>query len=333
MTRVLITGATGFIGGHLVQCCQAAGQTVRAAVRASSKTDALEAAGVECVLADVTDAAALTSAMDGVEVVHHLAGEMRAFDRASFDRVNIGGVEAILEAAAAQPTPPAVVIASSIAAAGPAPDARPLHESDPPAPVSRYGESKLAAEASAKARSGAVPVSVVRPPIVFGERDKESLMLFQTAARGLQPVPGLGADLASLVHAEDLAELFIAVAARGERLSPDGPPGEGLYFGAFDDHPTLTELGHRLGRALGRRVRIIPSPRFLTHVVGAASELWSRSTGRQSVLHRDKAREAVAGHWICSPEKAERTLGWAPARELDTRLKEVADWYRAEGWL
>jgi len=338
MSRVLVTGASGFIGSHLVEALSERGDEVTCLVRKTSKVDRLRALGAVLTYGDVTDPAGLPEAVAGHEIVYHLAGLTRTLRRGDFHRVNEQGVRNVARACAAQATPPVSVVLSSLAAAGPAPR-RPRIESDPPEPVSRYGRSKRAGERAAEQLADRVPTSVVRPPPVFGPRDRAGLAIFRAIARtGLHVVPGLGRMHLSLIHAADLARLLILVAERGARLELQAreaaAASQGYYFAAGDEHPTYAELGRKIGTALGRaRIRIVPTLPRTVWLVAAWGELLGRLRGQPPAVGFDKAREARAGSWTCSAERAQEELDFQITTPLDERLCETAEWYRREGWL
>ena len=339
MSKALVTGATGFIGPHLVEALARRGHEVACLVRATSRTERLEPFGPRLLQGDVTDAASLRAAVEHVDAVYHLAGVTKTLRSEEMTRVNEQGVRNVAEACAARTSPPVLIVVSSLAAAGPSPDNRLRIESDPPRPVSHYGRSKRAGELAAESLADKLPISIVRPPIVFGEGDTDMLQMIRPIARfGLHLVPGLGRQRVSLIHAADLAEALIAATERGTRLPPasDGPraPGRGYYFVAFDDHPTYRQLGRKIADAVGRRMMlVIPAPGVMTWIVAGASELLARLRRRPNIFNLDKAREATAGSWACSAEVASRELDFRPAAALDERLRQTVDWYRAHGWL
>ncbi|HEY5139391.1 MAG TPA: NAD-dependent epimerase/dehydratase family protein, partial [Methylococcales bacterium] len=138
-------------------------------------------------------------------IVFHLAGLLKAVRNDDFVRVNAGGVESVAAACDERAEPPVFVVVSSLAAAGPCAVDRPRAESDLPTPVSAYGRSKLAAELAATKYAARVPISIVRPPIVFGDGDRAVLELFRPIARwGIHIVPGLRQRRFSLIHVTDV---------------------------------------------------------------------------------------------------------------------------------
>ena len=334
---VLVTGASGFIGRHLVHRLIERGRRVSCLVRATSYIDELKSAGAELVTGDVTDRASIGRALavSQAGIVFHLAGLTRALRADDFLRVNAGGVESVATACAACAEPPVLVVVSSLAAAGPCAVDRPGVESDSPTPVSAYGRSKLAAERTAVRYAERVPISIVRPPIVFGAGDRGVLEIFRPIARrGLHIVPGRSPRRVSLIHVADLVEGLLLAAEKGERLHPKGPPGQGVYFMAMDDHPTYAELGQAIATALGKkRVTIVRLPGPLVQGIGLCGDAMSWIRRRPAWINSDKMTEALAGSWMCSSAKARADLGWYPAATLADRLRETAQGYRQAGWL
>ena len=337
MAKALVTGATGFIGPHLVRVLQRQGDDVVCLRRARSDVSRLEPLGVQFATGDVTDRESLTAAASGVDVVYHLAGRTAGFNMRQYLDVNEGGTRNLLEACAAQTSPPVVIHVSSLAAGGVAPRTRLRIESDPPAPVSMYGRSKLASEAAARVYADKVPISIVRPPVVLGEGDRASLPLFRGIWRTrLHAVPGFSRPRYSIIHATDLAEMMAATAARGKRLSAtadDATFYDAVYYVAADEHVTWGELGRMIGTAVGRKPLVLPLPLLLVRGAALGAEGLARLRRKPMVFSWDKIREAAAGSWTCSPEKAQRELGWKVGADLPTRLGETAAWYREQKWL
>jgi nucleoside-diphosphate-sugar epimerase len=231
------------------------------------------------------------------------------------------------------------VCVSSLAATGPAADGRPRIATDPPGPVSHYGRSKRAGEQAAAAFADRVPITIIRPPMVFGEGDRASLPLYTMIARwGIHLVPGRGRNRVSLVHAADLAELMILAAQRGTRIKPPGAadarPGRGYYFAACPEAPAYADLGQMIGAAVGRsRVKLLRVATPLVWMVAAAGSALARIRRRPAYMNLDRVREVMAGSWLCSPQAAIEELGFSVKASLADRLRQTAAWYRQEGWL
>ncbi len=337
MHKVLVTGASGFIGTHLVRALVERGDTTTCLVRRHSHVGPLEALGVRLCRGDVNDAESLRSAVASQDVVYHLAGRTGAVHRKHFYAVNEAGTRTVAEVCAARNTPPVLISVSSLAAAGPSAPDRPHTEADPSVPVSHYGRSKLAAEQALAAQAARVPITVVRPPIVFGSSDRLGLPLFASVVRfGVQAIPTLSRPRFSMVHAADLVSLLLAAADAGERLPAETaqPAGRGLYYASCGQDPTLGEFSQMIARAAGRRrALVVPVPPRVTWSIAAVLELFARVLRRPAALSFDKAREATAGSWTCSAAKAADALNFRPAATLEERVAETVDWYRREKWL
>lgn len=352
MSVALVTGASGFIGSHLVEALAARGDEVRCLVRPTSNRRYLEPHGVRFFEGDVTEPESLAAAVSGVDVVYNLAGLTKALRTVDQVRVNGSGVDHVAQACAAQKSPPVHVLVSSIAAAGPARRGKLRLESDAPTPVSNYGRSKRDGELSAQRWADRVPTTVIRPGVVFGERDRLTLPMFRSINRlRLHAVVGFSPPQLSCIYAGDLAQMLVAAGARGERLAPqnghsqgDGKTqngashsnghGQGIYNACCAEYPDYGELGRMLADALEMRfVVVMPLPRPFHLVVGGLSQFGGRLVGRPVTLSIDKMREAAVTSWAVSGEKAQSQLGFAPAKPLAERLRQTAAWYREQRWL
>ena len=334
---VLVTGASGFIGQHLVRRLIERGDRVSCLMRATSRIDDLRSSGARLIVGDATDRAGIERALaeSRADVVFHLAGLLRAVRTADFARVNAGGVESVAAACADRAGRPVLIVVSSLAAAGPCAGDQPLTESDSPAPVSAYGRSKLAGELAAARHAGEMEITIVRPPIVFGPGDRGVLEMFRPISHsGLHFVPGLKKRRVSLIHVADLVALLLLAAEKGERLCPGGAPGQGAYFVAAEHDPTYAELGQAIARAMGKkRATVVHMPGPLVRLAGLCGDALGRVRQRPGWVNSDKMTEALAGSWICSSAKARTRLGWSPAVPWTERLRETAGWYRRAGWL
>ena len=324
--NVFVTGGTGFVGAHLVNALRAREDAVTCLVRRPALAERLGwGETVRLVRGDLNDADALRQGSAGADIVFHVAGKIAARDAVEFMATNRDGTANVLEAAAENGVGRFVLV-SSLAAAGPTVPGHPIDESRPPAPVTDYGRSKLAAEVLVRAMR--LPWTIVRPPVVYGEWDRGTLKIFQLAKRGVVPVFGDGSQELSVIHAVDLAQALIAAATASAAAGR-------LYFATHPVATTSRELVLACGRALGipRPPRIVPVPplvaRGVLWVAGALAHL----AGRATLLSADKGNEYLAPAWTCRSDALTRDTGWRAEIGLDAGLRRAADWYREVGWL
>ncbi|MGZ6076892.1 MAG: NAD-dependent epimerase/dehydratase family protein [Myxococcaceae bacterium] len=331
-TKVLLTGGSGFVGGQLAKLLVARGHEVVALVRRSSKVDALKALGVRIAVADLNTGDGLDEAVEGVELVQHVAGVTKARSEEDYLRGNAETTRMLASVLARQKRPPRLVVCSSLAAAGPARIGKPRTEDENPAPVSMYGRSKLAAEQAAREFSDRVPTVIVRPPIVYGPGDLTNLPPLMAMARtGVYLKAGRGPKHFSFVHVDDLNQALLAAAERGKTLGPDNP-AQGIYFASDPNPYSWEDFCSALSRALGRgKPRVISVPDFVGWATGAGAELGSRLLGTVSIMNRDKAKEMAQEAWTCSPARAVEEIGFRPEYPLDPGLDNTVAWYRTQG--
>ncbi|MBA3259034.1 MAG: NAD-dependent epimerase/dehydratase family protein [Gemmatimonadales bacterium] len=318
-----MTGATGFVGSHLVEALRREGSEVTVLARSASKAEALASLGMRVIAGDLHDPGALNRAVEGRDVVFHVAGVVSARNEAEFFRANRDGT-ANLVAASAQAGRPRFVFVSSLAAAGPADPGRPLVGSEPPRPVTAYGRSKLAAERVVAA--GELSWTIVRPPTVYGPRDREVLKVFRLARLGLAPVFGNGKQELSAVHGADLADALLAAGASETAAGK-------IYHACHPEIFTSAEFVRAIAAAMGRRVAVIGVPRPIGRALLALTETGARLTGRPTILTTDKANEFFQAAWTADPGPLTRDTGWQAAHDLRAGLADTYEWYRSAGWL
>jgi nucleoside-diphosphate-sugar epimerase len=321
--RVLVTGGTGFIGSHLIERLAGAGHQVAALARSPRKAEFVSHLGAEPLRADLREPVALARAVRDRELIFHVAGLVKARNEDEFQCVNRDGTRDLVRAAEAVGRPRFVLV-SSLAAAGPSVPGTCRKDEDPPAPVTAYGRSKLAAERVV--RKCDLPWTIVRPPMVYGPRDTEVFKAFRAARYGLAPVFGAGDQELSAIH---VADLVAALTAVSESVQAVGK----TYCACHPERFTNLDFVLGVGRALGREPRVIRLPGGLARAVLACTGAAARLFGRATVLTRDKANEFLAPGWTCDPAPLIRDTDWVARIDLATGLDGTASWYREQGWI
>ncbi|MFI0915325.1 NAD-dependent epimerase/dehydratase family protein [Streptomyces abikoensis] len=317
--RYLVTGATGFIGSRLVPRLVARGHAVTVLVRDAHRY-VPQAGVISVVEGDLATGSGLEQAVRDADRVIHLAGVVAAARRGGYAAVNAEGTRRLCAAAAAAPRPPRLVYCSSLAATGPSAPGRPRAETDPPAPVSAYGASKLAGEQALRVFADRVPGVVLRPPIVYGPGDRAFLPTLVAMVRsGLLPVCGRGPRHYSLIHVDDLCTALLASAEKGPTLAARSPACQGVYHLGDGAEHDLRDIAAVVAGTLGRRQpRPVRVPAAVATGAAWVSEAVAAAGGRTSFFNRDKVREARHASWTCTTERAARHLGFTatvPIRE------------------
>jgi nucleoside-diphosphate-sugar epimerase len=321
--KALVTGATGFVGSHLVEALSRQGADISALVRSPRKAETLAPLGVRIIVGDLDDPGSLARAVEGREVVFHVAGLVAAKNEREFMRCNRDGTASLVGAAAAAGASRFVLV-SSMAAGGPAEPGKPLTGTELARPVTAYGRSKLAAEAVVTA--AAFPWVIVRPPTVYGPRDREVLKVFRMARLGVAPVFGDGSQQLSTVHGADLAAALIAA---GTGTATVGK----VYYACHPEISTSAEFVRAVGSAMGRHPALVRIPAPVGRALLGVTEMAATIAGQTTILTRDKANEFFQHAWTGDPGPLTRDSGWRATHDLRSGLADTYRWYRSAGWL
>lgn len=327
--KVLVTGASGFLGGHVAEQLAARGDVVRALVRKTSNRKHLEKLkGVELFEGSVEQSERVREAVDGVDAVVHCAGIVKARSSDEFFAVNVGGTSNLVEAARRTGGKKLrrFVHVSSLEACGPSNDGSPV-DPEQESPVTAYGRSKLAAEKVVLAAKDDMRVTILRPGAIYGPRDGEILEMFKAIQRGLLPLIAGGTAKGVWIYATDCAEACVRA------IDADVPSGR-VYFvddgcGPLDQKQVCADAEKALGkRALVRAS--LPVPVLMT--VARGLEVFGRMAGKPVMLTREKANMLLQ-HWVCSSEATRKDLGWQPRVPWGEGVTRAVEWYRQNGWL
>lgn len=305
-----VTGATGFVGHALASALAAHGRPVRALIRRPNAGVLPD--GIEPVAGSLFDDDSLAALVEGAGTVVHVAGIVGARAAAEFHRVNVEGTARVVEAICRTRHAPRLLLVSSLAARRPE--------------LSAYAASKAAAEAVVAAAD--IDYRIVRPPAVYGPRDRATLEIFRQLVRGLLIVPKVADARFSLIYVDDLAAAMIHLVDQpewaGESVEPDDGR-EGGYGWA--------DLALRAEAQCKRRVRVVAVPRALAWCAALADEAAATVFARSPTLSRGKLRELCYPDWVCRDGDARALAGWRPKVTFDGGLALTLSWYRRHGWL
>jgi nucleoside-diphosphate-sugar epimerase len=310
---VAVTGGTGLIGREVIRRLIKRRVLVRALTR--HHDPGLEAAGAIMIRGALVDERTLARLVEGVTAVVHCAGAVAARDRATFQFVNATAAARLMAVAAAAASQPRFILLSSLAAREPT--------------LSPYAESKRLGEDLVRRAAGSqTELCILRPPAVYGPRDRATLPIFRQLKRGLLIVPAAPDARFSLIYVEDLAELVLQLLETdewsGRVLEPDDGRAGGYRW---------QDLAEMAGRQLGRRVRMLPLRRSVLWPAAAAAQVIGATFGRPPRLSPGKLRELFHSDWVCSAGSAPLLPSCCPRTTFEKGFARTMEWYERHRWL
>ncbi len=331
MGSVLLTGATGFLGSHVVREALARGIRPVAMVRGSGKAS-LQGLDLPEVRGDLTDTASLLGATEGIETVIHLAAYYTFFGRAElYEKITVEGTRNLLEACARNGVR-RLIYCSSTEAIGPVQNP-PGNEESFPNPQYEYGRSKLRAEALVREYGArGLDYTILRPSGLYGPGNVDDVAYwfitsFAKNSLATRFIVGSGRSLVQFTHVRDAARAFLLALERPEKASGQ------TYIIADRRGYTYGEVYAMLAEICGRKAPSLHVPPLLAKALIAPVEAINRISGRESFMWHVSTVDSVTSDRCYSPEKARRDLGFAAQYDLRAGLRESVEWYRANGYL
>ncbi|RKY62010.1 MAG: hypothetical protein DRP96_01410 [Candidatus Neomarinimicrobiota bacterium] len=323
--NVLVTGATGFIGKHLIPSLLEKSFSVHALARPTSRRPASFSDRVTWCEGNLSNPDSLKKACRNMDTVIHLAGIVKAGKAAEYFAVNYEGTQNLLKAAA-----PSVrlILISSQAAVGPTTAAHPLDEEAPPRPVSAYGRSKLAAEKAVIESDKSIRYTIIRPPVVYGPEDRESLSIFKLARYHLRPQIGFGKSFVNAIYVKDLVAFILACLQE--------PRAERQIFhinDGIDNGYSYHELIQTAAEVLQTWTAPVFIPKIVLKGLAVINAFIADLFGRTSMFNPDKYHELTAPAWLLSAQKARRIVGFRAENSLSEGFTKTIRWYLSKGWL
>nr|WP_294793629.1 NAD-dependent epimerase/dehydratase family protein [uncultured Mucilaginibacter sp.] len=326
MDKAVVTGANGFVGSHLVPLLIEKGFDVHCLVRYTSDISALRNQNVTLHIGDTRDIATLKAPMAGAKYIFHLAARLLVTTEKDFNETNIEGTRNVLEAADryAKESLARLVFVSSLASAGPNPTAVPYTEASELNPISMYGRSKKQSEAVAHSYYDRLPITIVRPAIVYGEREQDLSQIFPLVESRIQPKLGLTEKLSNGIYVGDLVEGIVAAALSDKSI------GE-TYFLNNAELLTSKSIVQNIGEAMDKKNGLlIGVPEFLIRGMAPISELVYFFNRDRPKMTKDKALEVTRKYWLADPSKAQRDFGWVARHDMVSGLRKTLVPYFAE---
>jgi nucleoside-diphosphate-sugar epimerase len=326
--RVLITGASGFVGYHLIAAALASNLEVYAAVRPTSNISHLSEFDIQYTHLDFSNPELLSQELADKKYSYiiHASGITKAKTKAEYDEVNAGYTKNLaLAALSLGSSLEKFVFVSSLAAMGPLKDiSGTIQDNSPAHPVTNYGASKLLAEKYLAEIKG-LPLIVIRPTAVYGPREKDIFILLQTISKGLEPHIGSFDQQISFIYVKDLARiivdsLFSDVTNRQYNVS-DG--------GTYNRYA----LAEGVKKAMHKKTWKFHLPVFAVSALASLMERIYKNSAAAPTLNKEKMNELTAVNWACSIANVKKDLGFNPRYNLESGLAETIDWYKTNKWL
>ena len=325
--KALVTGGTGFIGSHLVEALVQKQARVRCLVRKTSDLKWLKGLPVEYVYGDCCDSASLKESVQGVDHVFHLAGVTKAVNEDTYFQINAYGTENLVQACLRHNIQlKKFIYVSSQAAAGPGRNGCKKTEKDRCEPVSPYGRSKRLGEELALAHAHELPLVILRPPVVYGPREKDLYSYFRLLSKRIQPVLSGLDQRFTLCYVEDVIQAILLAS------ETEASGGEIFFLSDGKDY-CVEEIGDIFAQAMEVTPRRIPVPMWAVFGMATLSEFFSKFSKKPPLINKGKVDEMVQRHWVCDISKAQSVLCFQPHVPLQEGAKWTVAWYKREHWL
>ncbi len=330
MSWTLVTGGTGFLGRHLVAALRQQGHEVRVLARptvpAATKAE-IESQGAHVVIGDLLDRPSLRLTVAGVTRVFHLAGRLLepGVPPADYERLHVTGTRNLLDACVDQGGLAAVVHCSTTGVLGPT-GPHPAGEDAPARPANVYERTKAEAETIAldAARAG-LPLSVVRPALVYGPGDRHLVGWFRAIQAGLYHVVGSGDNLLHPIYVSDVVDGMLRCGERQE--------ARGRAYHLVGPQPVpIQGLADAIARAVHRPLPRTHLPRAIAYATAALLERLPGVPPARLPLTRNRVAFMTESRVYCGA-RARTELGFEPRVDLERGLERTVDWYRETGLL
>lgn len=323
----VVTGASGFVGSHLVDYLVEKNYKVRCIVRKTSSLKWLKGKDIEIHICELTDKEGLRKIFDGADYIYHVAGVVKSKKPEGYFKGNVDTTRTLLEAALEfKDNIKRFLVVSSQTSSGPSPLNNPLTEEDPCKPITTYGRSKLAQEELAKSFMDKLPITICKVAAVYGERDTEIFIFFKTFSKGLMTSIGLHDKQVSLLHVADVV--------RGLYLSATSEKAIGKsYFITSEKYYTWKEVGDVTSKVMNKKPIKVKVPHFLVYIIAAIAQFFSLFSSKAATLNIEKGKDITRPAWISDYRKAYKDFGFKQEISLEEGIRRTVEWYKQKKWL
>ncbi|MEG8947180.1 NAD-dependent epimerase/dehydratase family protein [Rosettibacter firmus] len=323
----VVTGASGFVGSHMVDYLLSKGHTVKCILRKTSSTRWLKDKPVEIFYTGLFEKEKLKEILKDADYLFHIAGIVKAKEPEEYFKGNVETTRTLLEALSEiENKIKKVVIVSSQTACGPSLDGKPCTEETPEHPITTYGRSKLAEEQLAKSFMNKLPITIVRLPAVYGERDTEIYQVFKVYKMGIMTLVGFDEKKLNLSHVDDVVNgIYLAAISENSK-------GQ-TYFIASEKIYSWLEISDAIEKAFGKKAIIIRIPHLIVYTVAAFAEFFAMFSSKAATFNLEKAKDFVQKEWTCDVSKAKKELGYKQNVSLEEGIRRTVEWYKKMNWL
>ena len=323
----VVTGASGFVGSHLVDLLLEKKYKVRCIVRKTSNLKWLKGKNVEIHTCELTDKEGLRKIFNGADYIYHVAGVVKSKKPEGYFKGNVETTRTLLKVALEfKDKIKRFLIVSSQTASGPSPLNNPITEEAACKPITTYGRSKLAQEELAKAYINKLPITICRAAAVYGERDSEIFIFFKTFSKGLMTSIGLNDKQVSLIHVADLVRGLYLAATSEKSINQ-------TYFITSEKYYTWKEVGDVTSKVMNKKPLKVKVPHFIVYIIAAIAQFFSMFSSKAATLNIEKGRDITQPAWISDYKKAYNDFGFKQEISLEEGIKRTINWYKEMKWL
>lgn len=325
--KTFITGGPGFVGSHIIDKLLEKGHEVFCLRRKTSNIRWLEGKEINFVDGDLFSDEILKKTISEMDYIIHTAGVIKSKTKKGYEIGNILATRNIIKLTyEINPDIKKFIHISSQAVCGPNLNENPIDENYIPKPITTYGKTKLKAEMEVLKFKDKLPVTIIRPPSIYGPRDTEIFVYFKIFSKGLNPIIGFYEKYLSIIYIKDLIEGIYSC------LDNELSNGQ-IYFITSDRAYNWEEIGNTISKIIDKKSIKIRIPHFMVYLAGYISEFFSLFSTKASTLNIEKCKDITRERWVCSNQKAKNELGFGENYTLEEGFKETINWYKNMKWL